>query len=342
MASTKRPDVDPIDVLLASAANGGFVPLLALAERLFPTAAPIGSLATSAQEPIRLKHDPSLSFSSADISSVEVHEDRLGKPGPSVSLTTTFLGLTGTVSPLPYYIAEEVLNEPAEQPFRRLFLDIFHHRILSLYYRASIIADHPIQYRVGATDAWSRRILSLLGFTLDSPNPALPLPAWRLLRLAPLISTKFRGAETLRRGVQDFLDLDTPGAKASIHPFKGVWVPLDPQQRARLGQANCTLGVDARIGTRIFDQTGCFRIRIGTVPFSSAERLRPGADLFRTLSTIVNLILRDRISWELEIIIAGGTTPTMRLSSSAGPRLGRETWLGSREQSERRVVHQGT
>src|SRR5512146_2098955 len=117
MASTKRPDVDPIDVLLASAANGGFVPLLALAERLFPTAAPIGSLATSAQEPIRLKHDPSLSFSSADISSVEVHEDRLGKPGPSVSLTTTFLGLTGTVSPLPYYIAEEVLNEPAEQPF---------------------------------------------------------------------------------------------------------------------------------------------------------------------------------------------------------------------------------
>jgi type VI secretion system protein ImpH len=314
---------------------------LALAERLFPAAVPFGTQAGSVDEPVRLKHDPSLAFSSADISKVEVLETAAGR-GPEVALTTTFLGLTGTVSPVPYYVAEEVLNEPPEQPNRRLFLDIFHHRILSLYYRAAVIGDHPLQYRVGAQDAWSRRILSLLGFDLDSPGQTLPLPAWRLLRLAPLISQRFRGSDTMRRGVQDFLDLDVPGAKASIQLFRGIWVPLDPNQRIGLGQTNIALGVDTRIGTRIFDQTGCFRISIGPVPFSVAERLRPGADLFKTLSATVSLLLRDRVSWELEITIAPDTTPTMRLSSKAGPKLGRETWLGRHDQSESKVLHQGT
>jgi type VI secretion system protein ImpH len=315
--------------------------VLALAERLFPAAVPFGTQAASVDEPVRLKHDPSLAFSSADISKVELLDAAAGR-GPEVALTTTFLGLTGTVSPVPYYLAEEVLNEPSEHPTRRLFLDIFHHRILSLYYRAAVIADHPIQYRLGAKDAWSRRLLSLLGFVFDSPGETLPLPEWRLLRLAPLISQRFRGSDTIRRGVQDFLDLDVPGAKASIQPFRGVWVPLDPKQRIQLGQTNVSLGVDTRIGTRIFDQTGCFRISIRPVPFSLAERLRPGADLFKTLSTTVSLLLRDRVSWDVEITIAPDTTPTMHLSSKAGPKLGRETWLARRDQAEYKVLHQGT
>jgi type VI secretion system protein ImpH len=343
MAPPERPATHPLARLKRAAREEHlFVPFLSLVERLFPQATRIGTAARSIREPVRLKHDPSLSFSTSDISKVEIHENREDiLDGAFVTLTSTFLGLTGSVSPLPAYFSEEVLHEPNDTAHRQAFLDIFHHRILSLFFRAATIANHPMQYGVGGRDEWSRRVLSLAGFTPDLPD-SLPLPAWRLLRLTPLLMLRFRNADILRRAVQDFLDIDIPGTTAEVRLFMGSWVPLDKSQLIRLGQVNSTLGGDVRIGTRVYDESGAIRVIVRPVPFATSERLRPGRDLYRVLATTVALILRDRIDWDLEVVIAAGTTPTMRVSADGGAKLGQETWLGRHYQPERHVIHQGT
>ena len=97
-----------------------------------------------------------------------------------------------------------------------------------------------------------------------------------------------------------------------------------------------------RIGTRIYDESGAIRVIVRPVPFLTSERLRPGRDLFHILATTVNLVLRDKIDWDVEVVIAAGTTPTMRVSADNGAKLGQETWLGRHYQPERHVIHQGT
>ena len=125
----------------------------------------IGRSASVADEPLRFRPDLSLAHPSSDVSSVERitgpdGEDRL-------LVETTFLGLYGTMSPLPSSYAEDVLHDHSEESLVRGFLDIFHHRLIALFYRCWKKYRHHVQYRKGAQDEFSRRLLSLAGLDVE-------------------------------------------------------------------------------------------------------------------------------------------------------------------------------
>lgn len=344
MGAPERPTSDDVTRALAALGPGRpFASLIAYLERLFPEAGRLGTSAAASSEALRLRHDPSFSFSSADVSGIR--ERSIGNPGDPwqrprklVEVTTTFLGLTGTVSPLPTYVAEEVLHEEPESSPRRDFLDVFHHRVLSLLYRAATQGDLPLQYRSGGMDEWSRRVLALAGFDAEVEGGSQPLPRWQILRLAPLLSQRSRNAEVLERALTDVFQGDLQGGVVSILQFTQAWVPFDREQQLSLGRRNHALGVSTRLGSRVRDCSGQFRVQIGPVPFDTYRRFRPGEDLFRTVAGTVAMLTRDALGWDLEVVIAAGYAPPMRLSSTGGARLGHESWLGGRQQTERRVV----
>ena len=154
----------------------------------------MGELGPVLQEQIRFRHDPSLGFSSGDVSDVvlrqvPVQEDDELARRPLFEVVTTFLGLTGSASPLPMYVAEEVAQEDPDRPVRREFLDLFHHRLLSLLFRIESRYRVTTELTSTCDDQWSRRILALAGF--DTFEQAWPgkLPAWRMLRIAPILAS---------------------------------------------------------------------------------------------------------------------------------------------------------
>src|SRR5262249_23771600 len=128
--------------VLKAAPHSTFFHIVALLERLTPDAVRVGGDGPPSGEKIRFRHDHELNFSAGDIASARVRllpqsaERYLDEPKAVYEVTTTFLGLTGTMSPLPTYMAEEVLHEDDKRPARRDFLDIFHHRFISFFYRA--------------------------------------------------------------------------------------------------------------------------------------------------------------------------------------------------------------
>lgn len=317
---------------LRAAARGGFFALVALLERLVSSDTRPGEAGPPSAEPIRFRHDPSLAFATHDVSSVRPTDE--GR----YEVTTTFLGITGAITPAPMHIAEEVLAEPDDRPLRRDFLDLFHHRLLSLLYRLVTRYDYPREYLTTVDDAWSNRVLALTGLDAWNTEVREALPRWRRLRLASLLATRARTAHTLELALADILGEEIEGARIAVEEFVGSWITLENDQRTKLGKQGSRLGMDAILGERVFDRSGKFRITIGPLSQRVYERLLSEGDLHAVIREVVALVVPDPLAYELVLVLAEGAVPPLSLGKSGGSRLGVNTWLGGRREREMRVT----
>jgi type VI secretion system protein ImpH len=312
-----------------------FFQLVAYLERLTAGAVRVGSVGPVNEELIRFRHDPSLAFSSGDVSEVTLRRVpvRAEEPHarrPLFEVVTQFLGLTGSVSPMPLYIAEEVAQEDPDHATRREFLDLFHHRLLSLLYRIESKYRVTSEANANHTDQWSRRLLALAGFdTYESSEPGR-LPTWRLLRIVPLLASSARTAEKLEASLEDVLGGEMEGARVRVEQFVGRWVDIDA--RLQLGRGNNLLGKTTVLGGKYFDRMGKVKIHIGPLPSSVYRRMLPGGDLLVQAREVVRLFLKDPLDFEFELGLTEGVTQTFNLSSQQPAQLGRDTWLGKGKQ----------
>lgn len=325
-AAKRLPDaaLTAARALKEEAARLPFFALVAMLERLAPGRVPVGTAGPAPDESIRFQHDPSLAFSAGDVSALEVHSDRSDEP--PFSLTTTFLGVAGAASPLPNYLVEEVAHEDPDRPRLRAFLDIFHHRMMSLLVRA--VARHQLGGEASVTgrDVWALRALALAGVdAYERPRPGA-LPSWRLLRLAPFLATRARTAAMLGAAIEDVLGEELNGARVEVRQFAGGWAPLADDRRMRLARPTAQLGRSAVLGSRVFDRAGTFRLRIAPLTRGPFERLMPDGDLHPLLRELVDLFLRDPLECELELVLGDAVHP-FRLGTGEPARLGRDTYL---------------
>lgn len=339
MAPPERLPVDLVEaseIIRRAPHRPGFFPLVAFLERLTSDAARVGDLGPVTEERIRFRHDPSLGFPSSDVSSVVLREvparaDDPGSKRPLFEVSTTFLGLTGSASPLPLYMAEEVGQEDPDEADQREFLDLFHHRLLSLLYRIESRYRVTRELTASCTDQWSRRVLALAGFdTYDRAWPGI-LPPWRLLRIACVLVNRVRTAEKLEMALQDVLAEELEGARVTVRQFVGRWVDIDA--RMQLGVVNNLLGRNMLLGGRAFDRKGRFQVEIGPLSPRTYQRLMADGDLYILAREIVALFVRDPLEYTFELFLAESVTHTFKLSSGWPSRLGRDTWLGTNRQN---------
>ncbi len=87
----------------------GFMALVRLLEKLAPDAVRVGEQGPPTSEGIRFHHDPSLHFHAGDVVELTRVDGAVdwntGRASSVFHLTSSFLGLTGAVSPLPAYFA---------------------------------------------------------------------------------------------------------------------------------------------------------------------------------------------------------------------------------------------
>lgn len=334
--------------LVEAARRRGFRVLMLALDRLRPgSAEALGGAATAAEESIRFRHDPSLGFSTADVASVR----EIAVPGAAgdrrtvVQVTTTFLGLTGEVSPLPAYMAEEIAQEAAQEEGaarRREFLDLFHHRAISFLHRGLAKHDVPGGARSDQGDAWAVRLLALLGRDAAAPvpPPADALPRWALLRCAPALAERALPAAGLEACLADLFAGDLRGARVAVEQFVGGWVTLARDERTRLGAAASELGRSLVLGARIWDRTGRFRVVIGPLDAEGYGRFSaPG--LARRVRAVAAELAGGDLDVELVLRLAPEAAPGLALTADGRFRLGRNTWLGRQGREARVTVEPG-
>jgi type VI secretion system protein ImpH len=314
------------EMMAAKARRFSFFQLVRLLERRYRSSSRVGYIGPASAEGLRFRPDISLASPSSDVAGLDVVRS------PEIStercrITTTFLGLYGCSSPLPSFYSEEILWNDEEQSRIRDFLDIFHHRLLSLFYRCWSKYRYHIQFEYGQNDSLTPNLLSLIGLGSSrlSPETLLPEPL-RLLHFAGLINQQPHSASALEGILSEYFD----SLPVVIEQCTGRWIRIKGRQLALLGERNCRLGIDCSIGQRVFARTGNFRIWIGPISYQQFLKFLPDQPDHRTLRLLVDFFTTDRLEFDTAFEVL--QPPPLQLLSdreSSAAKLGWTSWLFS-------------
>lgn len=316
-----------MEAILREPRRFAFFQAIRLLELCQPEAVRLGGSAPAEDEAVRLRPDTSFTYPRSQVSSVDALEDpRTGRR--RFRVTETLIGLYGLQSPMPSIYGEEILLRGKENDPVRDFLDLFHHRMLSLLYRAWARSRAEALYHEGGDDPLSGVVFCLAGLPGEFLPGDLPFYPESLARYSHLFLRKARGAEGLETILSDFLG-DTP---VRLEPYALRFVTVPPNQRNLFGRANCTLGLDFTLGEMIPDVGGKFRLWLGPMDHSAYLELAPLGGARAGAGALVHLYLGDALDHELMLGILGPSKPEFRLATEPGsPRLGIDTWLCATE-----------
>jgi len=310
-----------------------FFASVSMLERLTPDAVRVGGEGPYSGEKIRFRHAHDLSFNVGELLGIkrvpvpQSAEQALEKPRERFELTTAFMGVSGTMTPMPLYLAEELIQDDEGARIQRDFLDIFHHRLVSLVYRVGIKFDFAREHTQAADDPWSRRMLAMAGLDAYEGWNLRHLTRRHLLRLAPLLASKVRSARTMALALQDVASEALGDAVVNVTQFTGDWTLLDPEQRISVGVSNSELGINAVLGVECFHRGSKATIVIGPLRDNFRRFLADG-DMFPTICELVGMLSPEPIDYELDLVLVD--RPPFLLGNKEGGRVGFDSWLSSR------------
>ncbi len=323
MAGSHRSQTDPVALALGREPFGfDFFQALRRLENLNPQRPRLGDATKAADDPVRLGQEPTTVFAPATIGGFET-----GAGGQPARLWVHFLGLLGPNGPLPLHLTEYARDRlrNADDPTFARFLDVFNHRMLSLFYRSWSQAQPTVSLDRPETDRFGEYIGSLFGVGMPAYHQRDAMPDLAKRHYAGHLSCQTRHADGLQSILTGFL-----GLPVSIEELIGHWLPLPADQHWRLGEspATGTLGENTIIGARIWDRQSKFRVRIGPLGRQDYERLLPGGASLGRVVAVVRNYTGDQLSWDLNPVLKRTEVPPLRLGATG--RLGWTTWLTSR------------
>lgn len=333
-----------------------FFQAVRLLHRAAPERALVGYTGPPAAEVVRFKALPSLNFPASSVYEITqpAGNDRLPR------MTVTFLGLTGPSGVLPRHYTELILRlererKGEERRALRDWLDLFNHRLLSLFYRAWDKYRFWIHYERGEQaepDAFTRALYSFVGVgtghlrnrlevRAGDPDHARPLAGvadLTLVHYAGLLSQRKRNASGLEALVGDYF-----GVPVRVQQFVGQWLALEPENQTRLGvpDGNADLGVNTVAGERVFDVQGKIRLRLGPLRYDQFVEFLPDRapvaerKAFFLLSHLVRLYGGAELDVDVQLLLQAEAVPECQLADGTpGPLLGWNTWLISQPPGE--------
>ncbi|EHK62812.1 hypothetical protein KYC_28697 [Achromobacter arsenitoxydans SY8] len=283
---------------------------------------PLGRDTVARHEPVRLRQEPSLAFAPSTVARAQAA--RGGRPA---QLSIYGFGLFGPNGPLPLHLTEFAHERMAHYGDRTLaaFADIFHHRLILLFYRAWADAQSTVSLdRKEAS--FSRYIASLLHMGEPSMRRRDAVLDHAKYYMAGHLVRQTRNPEGLKHILQSFF-----GLPVNICEFVPQWIRLDPDQRLGLGNA-AGLGRDTVLGVAVRDAQHKFRIEIGPLTQEDYASFLPGGTRARQLTHWVRQYIGVELAWELRPVLSAEHACGLKLGASSP--LGLSAWLGQRRPSQ--------
>jgi type VI secretion system protein ImpH len=301
-----------------------FFQAVRLFERLNPERAPVGRFVPPAREVVRFKAHQSLPFPASEIQRIEWPEPGSGKVP---ALVVNFFGLTGPQGVLPLYYTEFVIHRlRAKDTALAEFLDMFNHRMLSLFYRAWEKYRFIIAYERGERDRFSSILLSLIGLGTEGLQDRLAVQDDALLFYAGLLSLLPRSATALQQVLSDYFEV-----RVQVDQFVGAWYPLEESIQCRIDRNSPyseQVGEGAIVGDEVWNQQCGARIQLGPMPLRRYLEFLPVGSANRPLREIAKFYARREVDFQIQLVLERNEVPACELGQTGdrSPLLGWTTW----------------
>lgn len=303
---------------------------LRMVEALQPERPRLGQSLRAADDALRLAQQPAMSFAPAALSAFT-----LGNAQHAPRLQVRFFGLLGPNGPLPLHLTEYAVQRQrhaGDQSLAR-FLDIFHHRWLSLFHRAWVQASPTASLDRPQHDRFSHYVGALIGYGQPELRERSTVPELAKQFFAGLLSRGVRHVEGLATILQSFFRVPV-----TIEPLIGQWMPLQAEDRSRLGAMNAgaRLGRGATLGQRVWDRQHKLRVVLGPLSLLQYQDLLPGSQAGHRLHDWVRAYFGHDMDCEVQLVLAGAEVPRAALGSFAA--LGWTAWCAAAGAPRRDLV----
>jgi len=325
MALEPRTHADTVDVLRSveeKPYQSDFFALLRYLECRHSDMPRFGEAARPNAEPVRLGQEPSLAFAPSTVAYFKT-----GSRGQPHRIGTYFFGLFGPHGPLPLHLTEYVQERELHErdATLRRFADLFHHRLLLLFYRAWANANPVTSLDRESDRPFDNYVGSLSGLGMEELQQRDTLPRTAKFYLTGLLALKTRPAKALLALLNEFMELPF-----RLEQFRGEWMRLPRVDWLLLGArpVGGGLGVDTVLGSAMWNCQHRFRLICGPLGYAEFKRLLPRRDSLERLRDLVRYYLGDEFEWDLNLLLRAEEVPELKLGQSG--ELGWSSWLGRR------------
>jgi type VI secretion system protein ImpH len=317
--------VDPVEVIAAEPWRHDFFHTMRWVEAYHANHPRLGTARKPADEPVRLGQAADLSFAPSTLHSVT---PATAKSKPRIDVR--FFGLFGPNGPLPYHLTEYARHRAMHQgdsSFAR-FADMFHHRLLLLFYRAWAQAQPTVGLDRPDGDRFAAYVGSLIGLGVPEVLQRDAVHDHAKLHFAGIFSRQVRNADGLAAILAGYLR-----RPVKVEQFAGSWLGLPASERTRIGRAvskkhspTATLGGGAVLGGMVWDRQHNFRVHIGPLDREVFESLLPGGSALSAVKALIEQYAGMEFGWDLRLSLK----PDQVRPSQPGRfgRLGWTSWLG--------------
>ena len=270
------------------------------------------------EESVRLAQEPSLSFAPANISAMDYNADGI----PRISVR--FLGLFGPHGPLPTHLTElarERMRSHSDPTLAR-FADLFHHRLLLLFYRAWRQAQPAASHDQPEHDRFLTYLGALFGQAGDGWRGRDGITDSSKRQFTGHLARSAKCADSLTSLLAAYFKVTV-----TVHSFAPQWLPMPAADRTRLGTgSSCQLGASAVLGARVHDCQHQIALELGPMSLARYETFLPGGKSLQRLVDWMRNYLADELNWRATLTLRSDEVCSVRLAQSG--RLGLTSWLG--------------
>ena len=315
------------DRLVEGAGAFEFFQAVRLLERLSPERAVVGDYEDPRTEVVRFSAHPSLAFPRGDIHELAPG----GDDNEPVRMSVNFMGLVGPNGVLPHHYTLLVASRNrAGDAAPGEFLDLFNHRMISLFYRAW--RKHRVtaagETAEDAVDPVARHVVDILGLGVGAAARWTDQAPGRLVPVAGLLAPPQRSAIALERLLEATFDVPVV-----VEPFVGGWESLRRDDLCAVGEEGMAsqLGMGAVVGDEIWDQQGRVRVRLGPLSRDRFDRFLPDGGDHDDLASICRFFGHDQFDFEVRLVLQRDDVPPCVLGEDdPGHALGWSTWVKTR------------
>ena len=249
--------------------------------------------------------NPDTAFPAGEIQSLELRSDAPAR------MAVNFMGLTGPEGVLPYSYSLLISERMrARDTTLRDFLDLFHHRIISLFYRAWEKYRFGVAHERNQRDIVTQHLKDLVGLGESRLQERLAIRDDVLLFYAGLLAPQQRSAAALQQLVEDYF-----GVRVEVEQFVGGWYPLSPETQCAVGEdddASEQLGWGAVAGDAVWDPQARVRLRLGPLTRRQYDDFLPNGSAFEPLQTLTRFFSGDQLDFEVQLQLGAGRGACLR------------------------------